>query len=462
MKKMTFIKVFALILISFTLLSGFDIRAIKNEDLPTSFEANKLTGGVVSYPVGSPKTSSIKVGDSISIDAASLDETRFFDPTDNIEYSGILRMRDTPFEVTLFRNTQNLKLREWVNTFYPLNTVDEDGFLRDFTAKQSRELSANTISLLNKYEGTYYISYLKEYERKVLSLTFSIEYYDANDIDEILSMVKVAGKQFDDNIFSGKQEFNRLKDRLIEYNKERNNVNRYEIRNRKLGADTVYYLPWTKDQTYPITQDWGINDNPVDYNLSHSAQPNGYAYDFGLPEGTDVLASSEGTVTYARSGSTSCGGPSYINSANYVVIAHTDGKATNYYHLQSVNVSVGDNVQQGQLIGKSGKTGFTAEFDGGSCAPHLHFQKQIQGASYTDSVPVIFAEYSNQPGDGEIPYPMSVTSQNALTIGSGSNCLVKTDWTTNGPNTISNSNCITVKSESTIRSINGTTRFYIQ
>ena len=64
------------------------------------------------------------------------------------------------------------------------------------------------------------------------------------------------------------------------------------------------------------------------------------------------------------------GGPSthFAKHANYVVILHSDGTTGEYYHLKykGVAVSRGQSVQQGQLIGYSGNTGF-------SSLPHLHF-----------------------------------------------------------------------------------------
>ncbi|MFO0829310.1 MAG: peptidoglycan DD-metalloendopeptidase family protein [Phycisphaerales bacterium] len=62
--------------------------------------------------------------------------------------------------------------------------------------------------------------------------------------------------------------------------------------------------------------------------------------------------------------------------ANYVMIAHGDGRITRYWHLKkgSVAVAEGDHVVAGQQIGLVGSSG-------NSTGPHLHF------ASYEDLVP---------------------------------------------------------------------------
>ncbi len=91
------------------------------------------------------------------------------------------------------------------------------------------------------------------------------------------------------------------------------------------------------------------------------------AYDFHLgidipgTLGDEVWASDGGEVVWASYT------PSYGNS---IRIQHDDGYVTLYAHLDELLVEVGDNVYQGQLIGKMGQTG-------AAYGVHLHFEVRI-------------------------------------------------------------------------------------
>ncbi len=155
-----------------------------------------------------------------------------------------------------------------------------------------------------------------------------------------------------------------------------------EPRAQEPGDPTGFRLPFEPGLAVPIEQGWLTS-------FSHNGRA-AYAYDFGLYEGTPVLAAASGVVTWVHAGETKCGGAELRPDANYVTIEHADGSATHYGHLGSVEVAVGDVVEVGQQIGRSGKTGYSG------CLPHLHFARQFPGAPVTQSVPVYFAGYGDR------------------------------------------------------------------
>ena len=87
------------------------------------------------------------------------------------------------------------------------------------------------------------------------------------------------------------------------------------------------------------------------------------AMDFSAPRGTPIYAAGGGTVTYAG----------YDSDFGYnVVIKHSNGISTRYAHANSLNVSYGQVVSQGDMIATVGTTGW-------STGNHLHFEVIVNG-----------------------------------------------------------------------------------
>jgi murein DD-endopeptidase MepM/ murein hydrolase activator NlpD len=129
----------------------------------------------------------------------------------------------------------------------------------------------------------------------------------------------------------------------------------------KLKDDTsfVYSLPYAVDTKQRVVQGY----------FSRFTHKNRAAIDFKMKRGTAIHAARGGVVARVKEDGEKGGlNRSYRQYGNSIVINHNDGTRAGYWHLQfnGAVVNVGDTVQQGQLIGYSGKTGYTA-------FPHLHF-----------------------------------------------------------------------------------------
>ncbi|MGW1983698.1 M23 family metallopeptidase [Streptomyces collinus] len=96
--------------------------------------------------------------------------------------------------------------------------------------------------------------------------------------------------------------------------------------------------------------------------------------DFHAASGTSVHAVGSGTVV-----STGWGGA----YGNQIVIRMADGMYTQYGHLSSIGVSVGQKVVPGQQIGLSGATGNVT-------GPHLHFEARTTPEYGSDVDPVAY------------------------------------------------------------------------
>ena len=87
--------------------------------------------------------------------------------------------------------------------------------------------------------------------------------------------------------------------------------------------------------------------------------------DVSAPVGTPVHASAPGRVAVIRA---------FNIRGNVVILDHGRGVFTLYCHLSKFNVSVGDVVDVGDVIGYSGNTGR-------SLGPHLHWELAIGGVT---------------------------------------------------------------------------------
>ncbi|MFE7577700.1 MULTISPECIES: M23 family metallopeptidase [unclassified Streptomyces] len=96
--------------------------------------------------------------------------------------------------------------------------------------------------------------------------------------------------------------------------------------------------------------------------------------DFHAASGSSVVAVGSGTVVEAGWGGA---------YGNNIVLRMADGTYTQYGHLSSIGVSVGQSVAAGQQIGLSGSTG-------NSTGPHLHFEARTTPSYGSDMDPVAY------------------------------------------------------------------------
>jgi len=97
-------------------------------------------------------------------------------------------------------------------------------------------------------------------------------------------------------------------------------------------------------------------------------------YDFtDIHHGLDIKAGLGAPLYAADSGVIVYAGPNDFGYGNLVVIDHGNGWQTVYAHLSQWNVSCGESVFQGYVIGLAGSTGR-------SSGPHLHFEVRYRGA----------------------------------------------------------------------------------
>jgi len=85
--------------------------------------------------------------------------------------------------------------------------------------------------------------------------------------------------------------------------------------------------------------------------------------DLVVPKGTKVVSTARGRVTFAGK---------QRGYGKIVIIEHADGYETRYAHLDAIKTGVGKLVDQGDIVGRVGKTG-------NATTHHLHYEVRRNG-----------------------------------------------------------------------------------
>ena len=168
------------------------------------------------------------------------------------------------------------------------------------------------------------------------------------------------------------------------------------------ALNSSYWLPIGSEQTvesdgkvyakgdpYPtnITSEYGYRQDPQ---TGQTVMHTGVDIAGGVGNGIiNIVAAKDGVVVYPTAGANlSCPSNDYNcnnGNGNYVIIQHSDGNFTLYAHLHenSILVQAGESVEQGQVIGKMGSSGY-------STGTHLHFEVR---EGQTNANPLDYVSY---------------------------------------------------------------------
>ena len=124
----------------------------------------------------------------------------------------------------------------------------------------------------------------------------------------------------------------------------------------QLRPPSAYGMQWPV--IGPVTSEYGYRIHPV-----YGTRKLHSGLDVSAPKGTPIAAAQSGTVIMAgvQGGYGNC-----------VIIDHGDGVSTLYGHMSKINVSKGQQVNRGDIVGLVGSTGTAT-------GNHLHFEVRING-----------------------------------------------------------------------------------
>lgn len=123
-------------------------------------------------------------------------------------------------------------------------------------------------------------------------------------------------------------------------------------------GELVKTLPLSWPVRGPVNSEYGRRRSPWNGRTQRHE-----GIDIGSPPGTPVKAPAPGTVVTASAQGA---------LGKHITLDHGNGVRSRYGHLAKVNVSPGQRVEKGQVLGVVGSTGR-------STGPHLHYELRVDG-----------------------------------------------------------------------------------
>ena len=172
-------------------------------------------------------------------------------------------------------------------------------------------------------------------------------------------------KQLDSYINTLNSDTAKYEELLDEAQKANEELNaRLEEALAALAAKEVKQHPVAQGaMIWPVSTEYKTISSYFGWRDLWGRQDNHLGIDIPAPAGSNVYASQAGVVEYAEW---------HYSYGNYIVINHGGGYTTLYAHNTSLAVSVGDTVEQGQVIAYVGQTGSAS-------GNHCHFEVRYNG-----------------------------------------------------------------------------------
>ena len=187
-------------------------------------------------------------------------------------------------------------------------------------------------------------------------------------LEDLLELQHDADEKLQAEIAAAEKAYNEQKKKEEEEERKKQEAlqqqQQQQQQQQKPDSTVTAGIKWLRPCTYRyLSSPYGYRTHPVTGQYKfHSG------VDLAGPQGTPIVAVRDGTVTMAKTGYNGGNG-------NYVTINHGDGFSTSYLHmLENLQVSKGQKVKAGQIIGYMGSTGM-------STGPHLHFTIYYNGST---------------------------------------------------------------------------------
>ncbi|BAK80942.1 M23 family metallopeptidase [Candidatus Arthromitus sp. SFB-rat-Yit] len=253
---------------------------------------------------------------------------------------------DKILSMNKFLEIDRIAIEKFANNIEQINVKNENIKFLKALIEEKIKLVNKTISENN--DNLKNMEYQKDEKQKQL-----------NDINELNVQLNEQYESLSEDKKQIQQEIIRIQEDNVKLQNELKNYMEELNKNNKEAKKKVKYGRYLKPVNGKITSRFGKRIHPVTgKESSHTG------LDIAAPLGEKVKASLGGEVVFSGWYSNVYG--------NVVIINHGNNIQTFYGHLSKVLVKKGEEVDQGDVIGKVGNTGL-------STGPHLHFEIYVNG-----------------------------------------------------------------------------------
>lgn len=155
------------------------------------------------------------------------------------------------------------------------------------------------------------------------------------------------------------QKLDKLKKQMYIQTKSYDEIAELAQRKNEMLASTPAIQPISNKRLSRLASGFGIRIHPI-----YKVKKMHWGCDFTAPTGTPIYATGDGVVELVEK--------KYGGYGKQVEIDHGFGYVTKYAHMSKFNVTKGQKVKRGEIIGYVGNTGT-------STAPHLHYEVIYKG-----------------------------------------------------------------------------------
>lgn len=302
------------------------------------------------------------------------------------------KLNETTGQLTTTKQAVEVTEHKMKETEVKLNTAKTKELgLQDMAGKRLREIyEGNRLSfvemlfqvdnLQSLLDRMYYQERVAEQDKKLISElrareTLLAQHKEAlgqkkNQLGDLVSQIAQKAMEIAKEKMSQQQTADKLRSQRAFYEQaERELANEsaalekqifvMESSNHKRGGPiTVGSGNMCMPLRAPVTSPFGWRSHPI-----FGVRKFHTGVDLAGPNRSAIRAADGGNVLYTGW---------YGGYGKVVIVSHGNNMATLYAHLSRVAVSVGDNVNKGDVIAYEGTTGF-------STGPHLHFEVRVNG-----------------------------------------------------------------------------------